>query len=163
MIVVAILGALAAIAIPAFSTYLRRSRAAEATELLKSIFTLAAAYYQPERGLAGINGSLRNACVVDTADNGVVPSPTKQAGNYADPAWEALDFAMGYSYFRFEVETVGGPRCGVPHSTTPLYYFRARGDLDGDGLMSMYELAAGSDRHNFLYHSRGFYVADGLE
>ena len=49
MIVVAIIGILAAIAIPAFIGYVRRSKTSEATGNLKSIFLGATSYYNGER------------------------------------------------------------------------------------------------------------------
>jgi len=164
MIVVGILGVLAAIAIPTFSLYLRRARSAEGGELLKQIFMNAAAYYHPDRQeTSGINGSVSAACVVDSANNHVVPTAIKQEGTYTDAPWMAMSFSIGYSYFRYEIETLGGPRCMVAPNTAPLYYLRARGDLDGDGVQSMIELAVGSDGQNYLYHSRGFYTVNENE
>ncbi|MEM9189210.1 MAG: prepilin-type N-terminal cleavage/methylation domain-containing protein, partial [Myxococcota bacterium] len=49
MIVVAIIGILAAIALPAFIGYVRRSKTSEATSNLKSLFTGATQYYSSER------------------------------------------------------------------------------------------------------------------
>jgi type IV pilus assembly protein PilA len=158
MIVVAILGVLAAIAVPAFIRYVRRARAAEASELVKHIFMNAATYYHPERAQRGPVGAELMGCLVESTTNGVTPDQTKKMGDYSSPSWEALKFSIGYSYFRFEVETVGGARCGVGPSTGPLYYLRARADLDGDGTQSLYELATGSNADNYLYHARGFYV-----
>ncbi|HEY8430179.1 MAG TPA: prepilin-type N-terminal cleavage/methylation domain-containing protein, partial [Sandaracinaceae bacterium] len=45
MIVVAIIGILAAIAVPAFIGYVRRSKTSEAGAQLKNLFTAAAGYY----------------------------------------------------------------------------------------------------------------------
>jgi prepilin-type N-terminal cleavage/methylation domain-containing protein len=164
MVVVGILGVLAAIAIPAFSLYVRRARSAEGGELLKQIFMNVAAYYHPDRQeTSGIYGNVSSACVVDSANNHVLPAPTKQQGTYTDGPWMAMNFTIGYSYFRYEIETLGGPRCLIAANTAPLYYLRARGDLDGDGVQSMMELAVGSDGQNYLYHSRGFYMVNENE
>lgn len=163
MIVVAVLGVLAAIAIPSFTRYLRRARAAEASELVKSLFLNAAAYYHPEHAEQGLLGAAISGCVVGSADNGVTPGAAKQVGDYSGASWDALKFAVGYSYFRFEIETPGGGRCGIGPSQGPIYLLRARCDLDADGRQSLYELATGSDATNFLYHSRGFYVEDDTE
>jgi type IV pilus assembly protein PilA len=163
MIVVAILGILAAIAVPAFVTYTRRSRAAEASELVKHLFLNAAAYYTPDRASGGLNGTLHVACLVPSDSNDVTPTAQKQVGNYSGVGFDTLGFSVGYSYYRFEMETVGGARCGVTRNTAPVYNFRARGDLDGDGAQSMYELTTGTTPDNTLYHSRGFYVVDGYE
>jgi hypothetical protein len=46
---------------------------------------------------------------------------------------------------------------------TAQYTFHAIGDLDGDGSMSTFELAAGSDGSNNLYRAPGFYIVNELE
>jgi type IV pilus assembly protein PilA len=164
MIVVAILGILAAIAIPAFNVYVRRARSAEAGEQLRQIFTNVAAYYHPARqDTPGINGTLSVACVVDSVDNDVQPRSTKVIGDYSAASWQAINFEIGFSYFLYEIETVGGPRCNIAANTAPVYYLRARGDLDDDGVRSMTELAVGSNRDNYMYHARGFYVLNENE
>jgi type II secretory pathway pseudopilin PulG len=165
MLVVAILGILAAVAIPAFNVYVRRSRSAEAVEQLRQIYTNVASYYHPARQeSSGISGLLRAACVVDSSDNGITPGPTKVVGDYSAASWRAINFEIGFSYFRYEIQTQGGAsRCDVAADTVPLYFIRAYGDLDGDGIRSLQELAVGSDKHNYLYHSRGFYVVNENE
>jgi type IV pilus assembly protein PilE len=165
MIVVAILGLLAAIAIPSFSIYLRKARAAEASGQLRSIFTLLAAYYHPARQeTQGIGGALNAACVVGTTDNGVSPGSSKALGDYTSASWRAIDFEIGYSYFRYEIQTQGGgARCNVPANTAPLYFLRAYADQDADGTRSLTELTVASDRANYLYHARAFYVVNEAE
>src|SRR5688500_16610589 len=49
MIVVAIIGILAAVAIPAFSRYIKKSRTAEATQSLNKIWQGAVAYYESDK------------------------------------------------------------------------------------------------------------------
>ncbi|HMI94388.1 MAG TPA: prepilin-type N-terminal cleavage/methylation domain-containing protein, partial [Polyangiales bacterium] len=58
MIVVAILGVLAALAIPSFTTYVRRSKSSEAVTNLSQLFTSAAAYYSSDMSGKGINASV---------------------------------------------------------------------------------------------------------
>ncbi len=165
MIVVAILGLLASIAVPLFNQYVRKARASESGEQLRGMFTLLAAYYHPARQEAsGIGGALNAACVVDSTDNAVVPQPTKVRGDYSSASWRAIDLEIGFSYFRYEIQTQGGgARCNVPVNTAPLYYLRAYADQDGDGTRSLIELTVASDRTNYLYHSRGFYVLNETE
>jgi type IV pilus assembly protein PilA len=163
MIVVAILGVLAAIAIPTFVTYVRRAKASETTSLLKSMFTQVATYYYPERADQGLQGQHTAACVVGSADNAVNPRDVKQRGDYSGPAWRSLGFTHEYSYFRLEISTTGGARCQVVANTLDLYTLRARGDLDGDGDTSLFEVAVGSNGENELYRSRGLYVVAETE
>jgi hypothetical protein len=51
----------------------------------------------------------------------------------------------------------------VPANTAPVYYLRAYADQDGDGARSLTELTVASDRMNYLYHARGFYVVNESE
>ena len=165
MIVVAILGLLAAIAVPSFTFYLRKARASEAGEQLRGMFTHLASYYHPARQeTSGIEGALNVACVIDSTDNDVDPGPTKVRGDYSSTSWRAIDFEIGFSYFRYEIVTQGaGARCNVPADTAPLYYVRAYADQDGDGARSLVELTIASDRSNYLFHSRGFFIVNETE
>jgi prepilin-type N-terminal cleavage/methylation domain-containing protein len=163
MIVVTILGILAAIAIPSFVTYVRRAKAAEAAELLKSLFVHAATYYYPERSEQGILGQHTAACVVDSADNAVTPSDVKQRGNYSGASWRSLGFTHEYAYYRLEIDNAGGSRCHVTANVADLYTLRARGDLDADGNLSLFELAVASTPENELYRSRSLYIVNETE
>src|SRR5690606_2069197 len=83
MIVVAIIGILAAIAIPAFIGYVRRSKTSEAASNLKNLFTAAAGYYNQEnwdmRGVETMGGTIlaASACIVDAATSMNVPAASK--------------------------------------------------------------------------------------
>ena len=81
MIVVAIIGILAAIAIPAFIGYVRRSKTSEVPANLKSLYEGAATYYSTERNtMQGIvAASAQTNCVVDPAG----PIPSSRASRYA--------------------------------------------------------------------------------
>jgi hypothetical protein len=46
---------------------------------------------------------------------------------------------------------------------TPQYTLQAQGDLDGDGSLSTFELAAGSDSSNNLMRAPGFYIINEME
>src|SRR2546427_8812392 len=50
MIVVAIIGVLAAVAVPAFMKYVRRARTVEATMNVRKLFDSSVAYYEAEHG-----------------------------------------------------------------------------------------------------------------
>ena len=44
-----------------------------------------------------------------------------------------------------------------------LYTFTAHGDLNGNGVWSRFEMAAGTDSDNTLYHARGVWIGDETE
>ena len=78
MIVVAIIGILAVIAIPAFIGYMRRAKTSEAGSNLKNMFTAAAGYYANEnwgaRGVVRGGSAAATACTVSPASTSNVPS-----------------------------------------------------------------------------------------
>lgn len=164
MIVVAILGILAAVAVPAFVTYVRRAKTVEARETLKQVFTHVAAYYHPEKADRGLNGAHRTSCTVDSGDNGLVPRSEKQFGNYAGATWTAIEFRSPATYYRYEIVTASGTGlCHNTANTAPMYDLRARGDLDEDGIQSLFEVGVASNEDNELYRSAGYYVVDETE
>lgn len=164
MIVVTILGILAAVAIPNFITYMRRAKTVEAREMLHSLFGQVASYYYPERADRGVTGQHTAGCTVDSVDNAVTPRDVKQRGDYAAASWRSLGYSHEYSYYRLEIATNGGTgRCQNTANTPDTYTLRARGDLDGDGDPSLFEVAVASNGENELYRSRGFYVFNETE
>jgi hypothetical protein len=66
-----------------------------------------------------------------------------------------------YSYQLNGATPVG--TCGHERGDTNLYTFSAFGDLDGDLNRSTFELAAGSDDNNTMYHAKGFFVVNEME
>jgi type IV pilus assembly protein PilA len=167
MIVMAILGVLAAIAVPAFGVYIRRSKSAETYGQLKQLFNHAATYYVREHVVSGVSAAHKIACTVGSADNGLTPGTGKRPGNFGAEPFRA--FGLGnpvtYTYYRYELENQddASGRCNTPASSTSIYVFRARGDLDGDGVSSLFELATGSDGDNLLFHARSFFIENETE
>jgi type IV pilus assembly protein PilA len=167
MIVVAILGILAALAIPAFIGYVRRSKTAEATGNLNSLFKSAASYMAAERAGQGIAVSATTAtyCSVGTEPlSPATPGASKQqyvAGSNA----VGLGFSIAdYVYFGYGIKTTSATSlCGWAANATDVYTFYANGDLDGDKILSTFELATGTDKDDTLYHSKGFYIVNEIE
>jgi type IV pilus assembly protein PilA len=169
MIVVAIIGVLAALAIPAFVNYERRSKTAEAGANLRALFQGAASYYPSEHW--GTHSAARSAftpssfCTVPAATAPNTPGPDKSTVDFSVASlasYEALNFSVEDPIL-YQYNIVGSDgACGhLPLAT--LYTFRALGDLDGDAVLSTFEIAAGSDESNDLYRTPGLYVANELE
>jgi type IV pilus assembly protein PilA len=177
MIVVAIIGILAAIAIPAFVNYVKRSKTSEAGANLKSLFTGAAAYYERENWTQGLvtpgNAAAASVhCTVDTAVPAgawaaASPSDSKYVVNWgAQPvSYSALNFGPADPlYFIYSVTELptGSSLCGNAIDTA-IYTFTANGDLDADGTDSSFVLQAGSNGDNALYRAPGINITDALE
>ena len=170
MIVVAIIGILAAIAIPSLIGYINRAKASEAVDNLKNMFQGAASYYSGEMwGNRTVEirpaGSLAvTNCTVPPAITTNVPTVGKELLDWSvqSSSFEMIGFASREPiYFQYEMAASDG-HCG--HQALDLLYsFRAFGDLDGDGITSMYELASGASQHNELVRSPGVYRQNPFE
>ena len=164
MIVVAIIGILAAIAIPAFISYVRRSKTSECTSNLKSMFTGAAAYYIAERYTRGTVSTASTNCTV--ASKGPFPAtPNAQKQAYAfsgDTSFAGIGFGVADPvYYGYQI-TTGIAGCAGAASAS-VYTFSAIGDLDGDTARSTFELAVGSNSDNELFRAPGFFIVNELE
>jgi type IV pilus assembly protein PilA len=142
MIVVAIIGILAAVAIPAFMKYIRRSKTVEATMNVRKLFDSSVSYYEGEHA--------------DTAGNilpkqfpgAVGPSPTAnsccgQAGDKCKPAptnfdngnWAALNFSVDDPfYYWYQYVSAGS-------EITATFQAYAYGNLDCDATYSTFQRA----------------------
>ena len=152
----------AAIAIPAFISYTRRAKTAEATTNLRSMFVAASAYYEREH--PGPDGQVLRHCTVDPASTEIVPGPQPQVAYPAGipPSFRALDFYLDDPvYYQYEIDGPPGG-CDRP-ADSAVYSFRAHGNLDGDTTLSMFELAVGTTPDNVLMRAPGFYILNELE
>jgi prepilin-type N-terminal cleavage/methylation domain-containing protein len=165
MIVVAIIGILAAIALPSFSLYIRTVRSAEATTNLSTMFKGASSYYAREVAAKGLGASASGSCSVPSTAGTLPAAPDDQKHQVdfsAVPTYEALGFSSPDPvYFGYGV-TSAGATCGNT-GNTDIYTFYAIGDLDGDGNTGLIELAASSDPSNVLRHAVGFYLHEEWE
>lgn len=170
MVVVAIVGVLAAVAVPAFMSYIRRAKASEVPQNLKALYTGASSYYVSERWARDLSGDEASTthCVVGSAQPTTYAASSSKARADWDsesPSYSALGFATAdLLYYEYIIETgAGSSACDQPPNSTEIYTFVAEGDLDGDKDRSRFELAVGSDSSNHLYHGLGIYSEDPME
>ena len=160
MIVVSIMGVLSAIAIPAFAMMIARSKTAEVAGNLSAMYKHAASYYASERSSRGNVSSIGGHCTVeDASPSPVTPGKFKQSFA-ADGTFRELGFTLSdMVYFQYGLASYSGQStCEHTANSSGLYTFFAHGDLDGDGVRSTFELAAGSDSYNLMFHARGLYI-----
>lgn len=165
MIVVAILGILAAIAIPSFISYVRRSKTAEAYANIANLYQSAASYYELSfTDSNSVDSSTVGYCTVGTTATGLTPNEQKQTYNYySEPNFKAVGFNLADpAYYVYHIES-GMPSCSHEANTDALYSLRAFGNLDNDGEVATFELAVGSSSDNTLARAAQFYVANETE
>ena len=148
MIVVAIIGILAAVAIPAFLRYIKQSKTAEATANIEKIAKGAIAYFEKNHVEQGVDGNIipkQFPAGVTAPANGLADfcqdaSSVKHrptATEFADESWQALNFSMSDPYqfqYTFESDGIGN---------TAQFTARANGDLDCiPAVTSTFEIAA---------------------
>ncbi|MEZ4359923.1 MAG: prepilin-type N-terminal cleavage/methylation domain-containing protein [Kofleriaceae bacterium] len=131
MIVVAIIGILAAVAIPAFMDYMKKGKSSEAELQLAKIKTNAKAEFNtnssypvvvaPLTPAATCCGGVQNKCAVNPAD-------------WAVASWQALDFQLDEPFY-FQYSYTGAAAA---------YTATAVGDLDCDTNTITYTLAGTS-------------------
>lgn len=138
MIVVAGVGVLAAVAVPSFMKYMKKSKTAEGVINLKHISHNAREYYitgDPE-GLTVGSKSLPPSVGPTPALGTCCASGEKcspQDGDWNQAGWKALDFAMSDPHY-YSYEFVSAPADSAVQSFTAFAY----GDLDCDGVYSTY-------------------------
>ena len=137
MIVVAILGILAAVAIPAFVKYMRRAKTSEAVEKLAFIFRSTTAYTTGERVTRGVGGTTvaiglpPSAGLMPAAIPGTTRILVPEASWAAISTWQVLNFSITDPiYFSYSY-----PSTAVAFTAT------ANGNLDGDAVNSTFERA----------------------
>ncbi|MBK6846875.1 MAG: prepilin-type N-terminal cleavage/methylation domain-containing protein [Proteobacteria bacterium] len=149
MIVVAIIGILAAVAIPAFVKYLRKSKTVEATEGLDKLKVGATQYFQADHYDSDGNIAAKafpNSGATDTkptqrcCDQATAPKCLPATADWAATPWHELHFGLtDPHYYQWEFNS------GAGTSSAASYIAAAIGDLDCDGTASRFELRGGID------------------
>jgi prepilin-type N-terminal cleavage/methylation domain-containing protein len=135
MIVVAIIGILAAVAIPAFADYMKKSKKTEAALQLNKIGKNDKTYFASNSSYVTVNGAAKPNGTT-TACSGANKKFAVQTDWGTDPGWTALDFQIDEPNL-FQYAYTGGS-----NSFTAI----AVGDLDCDGTKITYTLTGSAVR-----------------
>ena len=170
MIVVAIIGILAAVAIPAFMKYIRRSKTSEATMNIRKLFDSSVSYYNEEH--AARDGSILPRQFPNSG-NGALSAPAgfpgivcpdgdsnkykPAADDFSASTWQSLNFSVDDPlYFQYTYISDG-------EGTTSKFTARARGDLNCDTTLSTFERVGTVDEENNVNGGAGLFTQNELE
>ena len=166
MIVVAIIGILAAVAIPAFVKYVRRSKTVEATMNIRKLFDSSLAYYESEHATS--SGAIvartfpnskgwspaQGAC---GASVGLKCDPAAQASQWRAATWIALNFSVDDPFFYSYQYDAGGSDASASFTAW------ASGDLDKDSTYSYFSRTGSITAEGNITGGAGLYAFNELE
>jgi prepilin-type N-terminal cleavage/methylation domain-containing protein len=140
MIVVAIIGLLSAIAIPAFSKYVKKSRGAEAAGSLQKMWAGSASYYLsdhadsntviPEKQFPGPAGTTEDPVQCACQSAGKCPGYSTA---FSDPVWTSLGFSLADPHLFMPAYASSGT------ADTAVFTAQVIGDLDCDGVLQTFQ------------------------
>jgi len=164
MIVVAIIGILAAVAIPAFMKYIRRSKTSEATMNLRKLFDSSVSYFEDEHASrSGLPLDRQFPAAVEqtpttdfcAGNTGEKFAPTDST--WKDATWHALNFGLADPhYYKYSYASDGV-------DTDSKFTARANGDLDCDAIESTFERIGTVDAALNVVGGGGIYMENELE
>ncbi len=165
MIVVAILGILAAVAIPAFVRYLRRAKTTEAVDKLAYIYRMSSTYVTNERANRGV--AVGVVAVIPAQFPGSAPMTpaaiaagvrvVDAAGTWSGQTWQALSFSISDPHYYSFAYTSAGT------GTAARFSADAHGNLDGSGTSSTFERSGALNAQLEVQGSGGVWMANELE
>ncbi len=160
MIVVAIIGLLASVAIPSFIKYTRRSMTVEATMNIRRMYDGAVTYYVAEH--ADANGVAQDRKFPASAGPtpATIPAAVKVVvpqAQWSSQEWQQLDFMLT-DPIRFSYSFDSNNGSGAAAFAQMI----AQGDLDGDGIPSLYQRSC-TGINEGVRGGAGVYVINDIE
>jgi type IV pilus assembly protein PilA len=173
MIVVAIIGILAATAVPAFIKYIRRAKTTEAAMNLRKLFDSTVAYYNSDR--AASNGTIlakqfpgavswnptQGACCSQTGQK-CAPAVALWQTAWASGTFMALNFSIDDPfYYSYETQASGASPPGSAKGD--IYQLQATGDLNCNQTYSLYQRTATIDSNYAINGGSGLFIVNDIE
>ena len=167
MIVVAIIGILAAVAIPAFMKYIRRSKTTEATMNIRKLYDSSVTYFESEHANAAGQILPRqfpasaawtpNGPGVCCGDPGQKCAPAKYNAQWNVASWTALNFSVDDPfYYSYQYDSAGT-------DSTANFTANASGDLNCDGKVFSLFQRVGLIQNNNVSGGAGLYTVNEIE
>jgi type IV pilus assembly protein PilA len=162
MIVVAIIGILAAVAVPAFMKYMKRSRTTEAPPNLKKIFDGAKGYFESGAKVDRAGAVMPHAFPTTV---GITPATKCCSGgtdkcigtDWEDLTWAKVGFEISDPHiFNYRFDSTG-------NKATAAFTAGAHADLDCDTTISTYERTATVDTQLRVVGAAAMYVEMDIE
>jgi prepilin-type N-terminal cleavage/methylation domain-containing protein len=135
MIVVAIIGVLAAIAMPAFSRYVKKSRTAEAAAHLNKMWQSSVAYFEGDQGAGTLAKQFPDTDGTIGTNDCCSATSARCPGNaprFNTATWQALNFAIPEPHNYYPTYTSAGL------NENSEFLAGATGDLDCDDIRSTF-------------------------
>jgi prepilin-type N-terminal cleavage/methylation domain-containing protein len=170
MVVVAIIGILAAVAIPAFMKNARKAKTVEATTNVKKMYDGARSYFEEERNARGsivplpkqfptspaaANPAI-NACCGQAGDK-CNPAVAAEKNGWSDPSWSALKFSMDDPHYYWYTYT------GTGVGSNSQFTASANGNLDCDAVYSTFEMTGAVAADGVVTGQAGMFSNNDLE
>lgn len=165
MVVVAIIGVLASVAIPSFMRYIAKARSTEARQNLSKIYMQARTYYLETFGGQQLDqvveyqfpNSVGRTPALSCCVGGIAGKCAPDPSHWTSPTWVALHFSVNDPhYYQYEFLSSGTGNASV-------YTVRAVGDLDCDGIESLFQIYGGIGSNGDVTGSAGIYRQNELE